>query len=93
MPDQLETLVLQMHRGGILYSEAVREFKKIFIAAVLRENKGNQVQAARQLNRHLNTLRRLILDLEIDAENPSPQSRRPPRPERQVRSGKKKRLP
>jgi hypothetical protein len=30
-----------MYRSNILYSEAVREFKKCFIATVLEENKGN----------------------------------------------------
>jgi len=36
--DQLEALILQMHKSGILYSEAVREFKKKFILTVLEEN-------------------------------------------------------
>ncbi|MGZ4835304.1 MAG: helix-turn-helix domain-containing protein, partial [Terriglobales bacterium] len=54
--DQLEALVLQMFKSGILYSEAVREFKKRFILAVLQENQGNQCKAARQLGMHRNTL-------------------------------------
>ena len=49
MKDQLEALILQMYKSNILYSEAVREFKKCFIATVLEENKGNQCRAARQL--------------------------------------------
>jgi Fis family transcriptional regulator len=88
MQDQLGILVLQMYRGGILYSEALREFKKLFIITVLRENEGNQIRAARELHKHRNTVRRLILELEIDAEYLQPQ-RRPPRTERRVRSGKK----
>ena len=66
MKDQLETLVLQMHHSKILYSEAVREFKKRFILAVLEENKGNQGRAARELGMHRNTLSRTLAELEID---------------------------
>ena len=40
MRDQLEALIMQMYRSNILYSEAVREFKKKFILTVLQENKG-----------------------------------------------------
>ena len=40
--DQLEALILQMYKSNILYSEAVREFKKRFIITVLEENRGNQ---------------------------------------------------
>jgi len=35
--DQLEALILQMYKSNILYSEAVREFKKRFILTVLQE--------------------------------------------------------
>ena len=38
--DQLEALVMQMYKSNILYSEAVREFKKRFILTVLEENIG-----------------------------------------------------
>jgi len=38
------------------YTEAVREFRKAFIATVLRENNGNQSKAARELGMHRNTL-------------------------------------
>ena len=63
MKDQLEALVTQMYKSGILYSEAVREFKKRFILAVLQENQGNQCKAARQLGMHRNTLSRTINEL------------------------------
>ena len=63
MKDQLEALVAQMHGSGILYSEAVREFKKRFIMNVLQQNKGNQCKAARQLGMSHRTLaRRLALE-------------------------------
>ena len=63
MKDQLEALVKQMHGSGILYAEAVREFKKRFIINVLQQNKGNQCKAARELGMHRNTLNRTISEL------------------------------
>lgn len=68
MKDQLEALVLQMYKSGILYSEAVREFKKRFIMTVLEENAGNQCKAARQLGMHRNTLSRTITELKVDVK-------------------------
>jgi hypothetical protein len=35
MRGELDALIHQMFRGGIFYTEAVREFKKAFIAMVL----------------------------------------------------------
>ena len=64
--DQLEALVAQMYSSGILYSEAVREFKKRFIMNVLQQNKGNQCKAARELGMHRNTLSRTIAELKLD---------------------------
>ncbi|MBA3913472.1 MAG: histidine kinase, partial [Acidobacteriales bacterium] len=55
MKDQLEALVLQMVKSNILYSEAIYEFKKRFILAVLQEHNGNQCRAARALKMHRNT--------------------------------------
>lgn len=77
--DQLEALIFQMHKSGILYSEAVREFKKKFILTVLQENKGNQCKAARQLGMHRNTLSRTISELNLDVRAFRPGARRPPR--------------
>lgn len=65
MKDQLEQLINQMYQGGILYAEAVREFKKRFILQVLTETKGNQCQAARELGMHRNTLNRTITELKL----------------------------
>ena len=69
MKDQLEALILQMHKSGILYAEAVREFKKRFIMTVLQENKGNQCKTARQLGMHRNTLSRTIAELNLDIQD------------------------
>jgi DNA-binding protein Fis len=87
--DQLETLVHQMYNSGILYSEAVREFKKRFLLTVLQENQGNQCRAARQLGMHRNTLSRTISELKLDIHAVRSGARRPPRSARPVTLEKK----
>jgi Fis family transcriptional regulator, factor for inversion stimulation protein len=87
--EQLEKLALQMYRSGIGYSEAVREFQKLFIVAVLREQKANQSRAAQKLGMHRNTLRRIIRKLELDIGLLRPTRRRPPVSERSVSAEKK----
>ena len=87
--DQLEALVAQMYRSGILYEEAVREFKKRFIVNVLQENHGNQCKAARELGMHRNTLSRTIDELKIDVRSLRSDARRPPRSARPVLLEKK----
>jgi Fis family transcriptional regulator, factor for inversion stimulation protein len=82
--DQLEALVMAMYKGGILYSEAVREFKKRFIVTVLEENHGNQCKAARELGMHRNTLSRTIDELKIDVRAVRDGAKRPPRSARPV---------
>lgn len=88
MKDQLETLVAQMHTSGILYSEAVQEFKKRFIMNVLQQNRGNQCKAARELGMHRNTLSRTIADLQLDVRQ-FRDGRRPVRSERPLMMEKK----
>ncbi|HKR97797.1 MAG TPA: helix-turn-helix domain-containing protein, partial [Candidatus Angelobacter sp.] len=77
MKDQLEALVAQMYSSGILYSEAVREFKKRFIMNVLQQNRGNQCKAARELGMHRNTLSRTIAELKLDVRQLRDGGRRP----------------
>ena len=89
MKDQLEALVMQMYKSGILYSEAVREFKKRFILTVLQENQGNQCKAARQLGMHRNTLSRTIAELKVDVRQLRDGARRPPRSARPMMMEKK----
>ncbi|MGD0508655.1 MAG: helix-turn-helix domain-containing protein [Terriglobales bacterium] len=84
MKDQLEALILQMYKSNILYSEAVREFKKRFIMTVLEENRGNQCKAARQLGMHRNTLSRTMQELKIDVRPLRAGAKRPPRSARPV---------
>ena len=64
--NNLESVVLQMYKAGIRGSEAVREFQKAFILAVLKDQSGNQCSAAKILGIKENTLRRAIRALEID---------------------------
>ena len=78
MRGELDALLHQMHRGGIFYTEAVREFRKAFIATVLRENNGNQSKAARELGMHRSMLSRVSSMLELDVHALRPGSRRPP---------------
>jgi len=80
---------MQMYRSNILYSEAVREFKKRFILTVLQENKGNQCRAARQLGMHRNTLSRTVSELRIDVRQLRVGSKRPPRSARPIAYDKK----
>ena len=82
MKEQLEKVVLQMYRSGIRYSEAVREFQSIFILTVLREQRANQVRAARKLGMHRNTLSRTISELKINPAQVRMDLKRPPRSER-----------
>jgi len=82
MKEQLESVVLQMYRAGVRCSEAVREFQKAFILAVLKDQRGNQCKAAEKLGVHRNTLRRTIRALEIDiGPTRAMGKRRPPRSE------------
>jgi len=87
--DQLEALVAQMYKTGILYSEAVREFKKRFLITVLAENHGNQCKAARELGMHRNTLSRTINELKLDVQALRDGTRRPPRSTRAPQMEKK----
>jgi Fis family transcriptional regulator, factor for inversion stimulation protein len=76
--EQLERLVLQMYRSGKPYSEAVREFQKAFIIAVLRDLNWNQIRAAGKLGIHRNTLRRTLQELGVDIKALRASRRRPP---------------
>lgn len=73
----LDTLVLQMYRAGIPYSDAVREFKKQFNLTALREANWNQSKAAPVLRMHRNTLRRTLRELNIDIRTLRKSQRRP----------------
>jgi DNA-binding NtrC family response regulator len=78
MKEQLEKLVLQMCRSGMTYSEAITEFQKAFIVAVLRDQNGNQVKAAGRLGIHRNTLRRNLQEFDVNIKVLRVSRRRPP---------------
>jgi len=81
---ELESLVTQMHAGGITYSEAVREFKKRYLLEVLASHRGNQCKTAKELGMHRNTLSRTIAELNIDPLQIRAGLKRPPRSVRPV---------
>ncbi len=81
---ELDSLVSQMHAGGITYDEAVREFKKRFILEVLSHHRGNQCKAAQELGMHRNTLSRTIAELQLDPAQIRSGLKRPVRSARPV---------
>ncbi len=78
MEQRWTSLVSEIHKGGVLYREALAAFQKAFISAALRENRGNISRAAPSLGVHRNTLTRLCSELQIDVRQFRPGSRRPP---------------
>jgi transcriptional regulator with GAF, ATPase, and Fis domain len=89
--EDLQSLVLRMYKGGILYSEAFREFQKIFVLTALREQKWNQTRAAQTLGVRLNTFRRLIHKFQLDIPSLRAARRRPPQRARHLPLEKKHR--
>ncbi len=86
MKKELENLVAQMHSSGIRYEEAVREFKRQYLRAVLAAHRGNQCKAAEELGMHRNTLSRAMADLGLDLAEVRAGLKRPPHNERPVYS-------
>ena len=64
----LDALVRQMVDGGILYREALTQFKKVFIGVALQDNAGNKSKTARILGINRNTFIRTLTDLGIKVE-------------------------
>jgi Fis family transcriptional regulator, factor for inversion stimulation protein len=60
MKSRLETLVSEMVERGILFEDAVAEFERCFILAVLKRTKGNLSKAADELRIHRNTLSKRV---------------------------------
>jgi len=63
---QLSNTVEALSLGGCSLDEAVRHLRRAFIEQVLRECRGNQCHAARQLGVHRNTLGRYLSTFGID---------------------------
>ena len=66
---QLDAVVHQMQKAGMVFSDAVREFKKQFLLIVLRELNWNETKAARALGIHRNTLARTLRYLDLDVRS------------------------
>jgi DNA-binding NtrC family response regulator len=66
MRNELDELVRQMVDGGILYREALTQFRKVFIGVALRDNAGNKSKTARILGMNRNTFIRSLTDLGIE---------------------------
>jgi len=60
MKSRLEALVSEMVDRGILFEDAVEEFQKHFILAVLKKTNGNLSKAAQELHIHRNTLSKRV---------------------------------
>lgn len=60
LKNRLEDLVKDMVEGGIYYKDAVEEFQKHFILAVLNKTNGNLSKAAEVLGVHRNTLSKQV---------------------------------
>lgn len=73
-----------MHSAGMVYNEAVRQFKKRYILEVLARHKGNQCKAADELGMHRNTLSRTLAELDMNTAQIRSGMRRPPRSDRSV---------
>jgi Fis family transcriptional regulator, factor for inversion stimulation protein len=74
---QLDSLVRQMQKDGVPFSDAVREFKKQFVLTVLRDLKWNQTKAACTLGIHRNTLARALRELGLEISSLRRAERRP----------------
>ncbi|MDQ3069179.1 MAG: histidine kinase [Acidobacteriota bacterium] len=60
MKAKLEELVDQMIAKGINYSEARREFDRVFLTRALQDSRGNVCKASERIGIHRNTLSRKI---------------------------------
>lgn len=61
----LESAINEMVAKGIYWPEALAEFEKLFIGAVLRKHKGNLSRAADEMGLHRNTLSKKTREYEI----------------------------
>ena len=60
LKDRLEHLCTEMIEKGILFSEAMEQFERCFIAEVMRRNNGNLLRTATRLGIHRNTLSKKV---------------------------------
>jgi DNA-binding NtrC family response regulator len=60
LKERLEHLCTEMIEKGILFSEAMEQFERCFIAEVLRRNNGNLLRTSALLGIHRNTLSKKV---------------------------------
>jgi transcriptional regulator with PAS, ATPase and Fis domain len=60
LKERLEVLCTEMIDKGILFSEAMEQFERCFIAEVMRRNDGNLMRTAASLGIHRNTLSKRV---------------------------------
>lgn len=63
--DRLHALCVEMIDKGILYSEAMNQFERCFIAEYLERRNGNLLRTADGLRMHRNTLAKKIAKYKI----------------------------
>lgn len=86
---ELETLIEQMISRGILFDEAVREFEKKFILAVVDRHNNNLSRASGELGIHRNTLSKRLLEYRKPSSTPAAKNGHKPKPaSKKKKSGK-----
>ena len=65
LKERLEHLCTEMIDKGILFSEAMEQFERCFIAEMMRRNKGNLLRTASRLGIHRNTLSKKVSQRKI----------------------------
>ena len=63
--ERVETLCTEMIDRGILFSEAMDQLERCFIAEVMRRNNGSLIRTAARLGIHRNTLTKRVSLLKI----------------------------
>ena len=63
LKERINVLCIEMIERGILFSEAMEQFEKCFIAEVMRRNDGNLIRSAANLGMHRNTLSKKVKHL------------------------------
>jgi DNA-binding protein Fis len=66
LKERLDVLCTEMIEKGILFSEAMEQFERCFIAEVMRRNNGNLIRAAACLRIHRNTLSKKVKHRKIN---------------------------
>ena len=69
MKERLDSLINQMVESGVFFQDAVAELEKGFLKRVLEITGGNQLQAAKMLGIHRNTLSRKIEEYRLGSMN------------------------